>query len=191
MIGTVMSQKVLLVDDDPGVVAAVTKALLDEACDLLVVFSAAEALAILEREHVRIVVADETVDDMSGMDFLRLVSRDFSDTVRILLTGQDHLEQAKQGLNQGQLFRFFVKPFRDEDLAATIRQALSPAGGRPLDARRLQVKKAMEAVLLQDLETKHPGITRVDTDEEGAIVIDDLEEAEKVLDSFIIADEDG
>lgn len=186
MIGTAMSPKVLLVDDDPGVAASLTRALLEYPCELLVAFSAAEAFDLLEKEHVRVVVADETLDDMSGLEFLQLVSRDFSDTVRLLLTGQDNVGAAKQGLGLGQLFRFFIKPIREQDLVATIQQAFSPFGRKPVDDRRLRVRKAMEAVLLQDLEAKHPGITRVETDEEGAIVIDDPEGAEEVLDSFII-----
>lgn len=131
-----MTHKVLFVDDEPLVTEALKRSLSEEEYKILTANSADEALDILAREPVDVVVADEKMPGMSGSEFLAAVCQEHPDTIRIMLTGQASLEAAVRSINEGEIYRFLTKPWNKDNLAITIRQALqqkdSPDGVRML-----------------------------------------------------------
>ena len=124
-----MKPKILLVDDEPSITQALTKRLRQEDCDILSAPSAEEALQILAREQIDVVVADEQMPGMSGSQLLAVVSREYPDTVRIILTGQANLEAAVRAINEGRIYRFLEKPCDGQELAAIIGEALQRRPG--------------------------------------------------------------
>jgi len=131
-----MSPIILLVDDEPNVTHALIKTLRVEAYETLSATSAEEALQILAREPIDVVVADEQMPGMSGSQLLAAVCRDYPDTVRIILTGQASLEAAVRAINEGEIFRFLEKPCDGQELADTIHQALQQRLDRSTDTPR-------------------------------------------------------
>lgn len=166
--------KILFVDDEPNVTSALKRSIRREPYEVLSAASAKEALGILARERIDVVVSDEKMPGTSGSEFLAMVYRFYPDTVRIMLTGQASLEAAIRAINEGQVYRFFTKPCNDADLRMTIRQALQQ---RDLvrQSRRLLKKCQVQATALEKLEHQNPGLTRLHTDGRGTIIVDEVE----------------
>jgi DNA-binding NarL/FixJ family response regulator len=118
-----MRFRVLLVDDDDAALA-LAAALEDAPYTVLTARSAAEALEVLEREDVQVVVSDEWMPGMRGVELLAQVAREYPYIVRILLTGDPQLDAAVRAINEGEIFRFLTKPCSSVMLDSVIREAL-------------------------------------------------------------------
>jgi len=176
-----MAYTILFVDDEPLVTQALKRALHKEPYRVLSAHSAVQALEVLARQSVDVVISDEMMPGMLGSEFLAVVCRDYPDTVRIILTGHANLKTAVRAINEGQIYRFLTKPCDEEELTVTLRQALQQKELMTKSRRLLQAVKHQHAIL-EDLEKVHPGITSVDRDATGVIVLD---EAGTDLDALI------
>jgi DNA-binding NtrC family response regulator len=120
-----MKPTVLFVDDQRFVTEAMKRALRGEPYDVVVAASGREALEILERQPVDVMVVDERMPGMAGSELLRQAHLRFPDTVRIVLTGHATLEQAIGAINDAEVHRFLTKPCSDAELIATLRDTLN------------------------------------------------------------------
>jgi two-component system, probable response regulator PhcQ len=118
-----MRFRVLLVDDDDAALA-LAAALEGAPYEVLTARSAVEALEVLEREDVQVVVSDEWMPGMRGVELLAQVAREYPYIVRILLTGDPQLDAAVRAINEGEIFRFLTKPCSAATLDGVIREAL-------------------------------------------------------------------
>lgn len=116
--------KVLFVDDEPHVVDGLKRALRREPYEIFCAHSGFEALELIEREPIDVVVSDEMMPGMSGSELLSKVYQNHPDIIRMILTGHASLDLAIKAINEGQIYRFFTKPCNEIDLAVTIRHAL-------------------------------------------------------------------
>jgi two-component system, probable response regulator PhcQ len=89
-----MSYTVLLVDDEPNVLAGLQRALRKESYLIFSATSAEMALVVLQARTVDVVISDQDMPGMRGADFLAKVRQEFPDTVRFMLTGKATLEVA-------------------------------------------------------------------------------------------------
>ena len=119
-----MTHTVLLIDDDPNVLNALSRVLRRESYDILTACSAEQAARHLQNGPVDLIVTDEEMPGMSGTEFLAKVRKEFPDTVAIVLTGHPSLPSALRAINEGKVYQFFTKPCNEIDLALTIRRAL-------------------------------------------------------------------
>jgi two-component system probable response regulator PhcQ len=170
--GHVMQHKVLIVDDEPTITNLLKDALSNEPYGILSAGSAEEALPILAREQVDVVISDEKMPGMSGTEFLSIVRQKYPDTIRMILTGHASLESAIRAINEGEIYRFFTKPCNLFDLAITIHQALRYNDLMKESKRLLKMLKRQSA-FIDELEKQYPGITEVKRDANGDIIIDD------------------
>ena len=162
--------KVLFVDDEPNVRAALTRSFRREPYDILSADSAKHALEILARETIDVVVSDEQMPGMTGSELLAVVCAKYPQTIRLILTGHANLDAAIRAINEGEVYRFFTKPYNEVDLQVTIRQALQYRD-LALQSRWLLGQYRRQASMLEDLERRAPGITRVEKDDSGAYVL--------------------
>ena len=165
---------ILLVDDEPNVTEALKRSFRREPYELLTAVSGLEAQRILERRHVDVVVSDEQMPGMSGSQFLSWVRQGFPHTIRMILSGQASLEAAVRAINEGEVYRFFLKPCNPTDLMFTIRQALA-AKRLEEQSRRLLREYQRQAALLAKVNQDAPELLRLNTDERGALVIDEAD----------------
>ena len=170
-----MSEKILLVDDEPNIIASLKRSLRKEKFDIFSANSALEALSLLEKTNIDVVISDEQMPGMLGSEFLALVRKKYPETVRIILTGQASLQAAIRAINQGEIYRFLMKPCNDVDLIVTIRQALQQ---KEMLLKMNQLYKAYKSKskLLDKLEQEHPGISDVYKDNDGSVIIKDIPE---------------
>lgn len=138
-----MTNRVLLVDDEPAVVDGLRAALRREPFEVHRATSGAEALAVMERVAIDVVLSDEEMPGMSGSALLAQVRARHPGTVRIILTGRGSLAAAIRAINEGAIYKYLTKPCGAVEVAATLRAALevhraAAEGAQALESARRQ-----------------------------------------------------
>lgn len=172
-----MINRILLVDDESNVLAALKRALFDEKLEIVTAASAEEALAIMAEQTFKVTVSDERMAGMQGTEFLTLVRDRYPETVRMMLTGHATLEAAMKAVNQGEIYRFFSKPWNDTELIFAIRSAVEKFDLESENRRLLATVKS-QARELKALEKHYPGISEVQRDQHGSLVLPELSDSE-------------
>ena len=170
-----MNNRILLVDDESNVLSALKRSLFDELLDINTASSAEEALEIMEKVHYKVVVSDERMLGMQGSEFLAQVRANHPDTVRIMLTGHATLEAAMKAVNEGEIYRFFSKPWDDQNLKFAIRSAIEKYD-LEAENRKLLATIKQQSLEIKVLEKRYPGISRVEKDDRGVFVLPDISE---------------
>lgn len=119
-----MTQRVLFVDDEPHVTDSLKRVLRGEPYEVLTSPSAAEALALLGREPVDIVVADEKMPGMSGTELLATIRQQHPHIIGMILTGNPTPLFTVATLQEKGVYHCFTKPCDETELALVLRQAL-------------------------------------------------------------------
>jgi len=114
---------VLFVDDEVNILKAIQRLLRHEPMNVLTASRPHEALELLDRTDAQVVVSDQRMPDMSGVDLLSNIRDRHSDMVRMMLTGYTEMNIAVEAINRGEIFRLITKPWNDDELKATLRQA--------------------------------------------------------------------
>jgi len=83
-----------------------------------------EALEVLAQNNITVLVSDHKMPQMEGAEFLSRVKEKRPNTVRIMLTGQANLEAVQQAVNSGEIFRFILKPWNDDELRLAVKRAV-------------------------------------------------------------------
>ena len=116
---------ILLVDDDPFMLAVLADMLGSEPWRVLSAASGPEALALLGREPVEVILCDQSMPGMSGTEVLARVARDTPRTVRLMLTGQQDLAEIDAALRAGIADAHYAKPVSAATLRARLREAVA------------------------------------------------------------------
>ena len=138
---------VLFVDDEVNILKALARLFRTEPVRVLTASSAAEALALVASEPIQVVVSDQRMPGTTGVRLLAQIREQRPDVVRILLTGHTEIALAIEAINQGAIFRLLTKPWNDDELRATVRQALADCAIRAEVARLNQLLQAQNASL--------------------------------------------
>jgi response regulator RpfG family c-di-GMP phosphodiesterase len=116
---------VLLVDDEPELLAGLSRALRSERFEIWTASNGTAALAMLHaRGPFAAIVSDLRMPEMDGVALLQHAHERFPDTVRVLFTGQLDMERAIAAVNQGAIFRFILKPCSRVSLALALNAAV-------------------------------------------------------------------
>jgi CheY-like chemotaxis protein len=110
----------LLVDDEDGVLSALRRLFRRDGYRILTARSGAEGLALLAQEPVDVILSDQRMPGMSGVDFLRQAKLRHPDTVRMTLSGYAELQSIIDAVNEGAVVKFLIKPWDDERLREHI-----------------------------------------------------------------------
>ncbi|HEX8956963.1 MAG TPA: HD domain-containing phosphohydrolase [Burkholderiaceae bacterium] len=116
--------RVLCVDDEPNILSSLRRLLRAEGYQVLLAEGGAAGLALLESEHVDIVISDMRMPEMDGAQFLERVRSKWPDTIRLLLTGYADIQSILDAINRGEIYRYVTKPWNDSDLLLIVRHAL-------------------------------------------------------------------
>lgn len=116
--------KILFLDDEERIVNALA-ALFRYKYQVFTATSGAQALAIMRQYHVHVVVSDQRMPEMTGVEFLRAAKAVSPDSVRILLTGFSDLSAIIDSVNDGEVYRFLNKPWGNQEIQAVIADALA------------------------------------------------------------------
>ncbi len=113
---------VLVVDDEPGVLRAIER-ILKREFDVILASEGQSALAVLQREPVAVILADQRMPGMSGVELLERAREIRPEALRILITGYADIEATIAAVNRGQIFYYINKPYEPEELRLIVRRA--------------------------------------------------------------------
>jgi response regulator RpfG family c-di-GMP phosphodiesterase len=117
------SRTILLVDDEANITSALKRTLRRDGYNILTANSGAEGLDLLGVHEVGVIISDQRMPQMTGVEFLRKVKALYPKTFRIVLSGYTELESVTSAINEGAIYKFLTKPWDDEQLRENIREA--------------------------------------------------------------------
>lgn len=118
-----MVHKVLCVDDEIHNLEALER-LLRKQYTTVKASSGSEALQKLKEHSFSLIISDQKMPQMTGVEFFMEAKKLQPDAVRVLLTGYTDLESVIGAINQGQIFRYITKPWEPEEFLGIVRQAV-------------------------------------------------------------------
>ncbi len=122
---TVEKRAVLFVDDDEVVLRSIERGFIDEPYNTLFAKSGQEALEILQREEVHVIVTDMRMPEVDGLELLETIRKMYPHIVGIVLSGYTEMATLQKAVNQGEIFKFVPKPWKLEgDFKKVVREAI-------------------------------------------------------------------
>ncbi len=116
---------ILLVDDEIMVLKSLQRLLTNPEWDIRLAESGAQALEIMRQRPIALVITDQRMPEMNGLELLREVKKNSPDTVRMVLTGYAEMEVVVNAINQGEVYRFLTKPWNNTEMLETVQAALN------------------------------------------------------------------
>ncbi len=113
----------LLVDDEPNILASLKRLFRRDGHVIHTANSGPEGLDVLSKHKIDIIISDQRMPGMTGVEFLRAAKVNYPDTVRIVLSGYTELQSVTDAINEGAVYRFLTKPWEDEQLREHIDKA--------------------------------------------------------------------
>jgi len=117
------SRTLLLVDDEPNIVAALRRLFRRDGHVILTASSGPEGLDVLAKNKVDVIISDQRMPGMTGVEFLRAAKAIYPDTIRIVLSGYTELQSVTDAINEGAVYRFITKPWEDDALREHVQNA--------------------------------------------------------------------
>lgn len=151
---------VLFVDDEPSILGTVSRVLQGSPMNVLVANDGYEALEILARVSVDVLVSDVDMPGMNGFELVSRARREFPSTLRIMLTASSSEQRVLRALNEGEVARFFVKPFEVHPFRDAMHELASRID-RERRARREGIVRERRDALVAWAEARFPGVTAV------------------------------
>ena len=155
---------VLFVDDERRVLTSM-RAMFRRDYEVLLANSGAEALDLLRDHEVDVIVSDQRMPGMTGVEVLKAVKRLAPNAMRILLTGYADLKAIEASINEGEVFRYLTKPCPSEQLKEAIGLAVDAAldGASDTPARGMHATASESAPRAQAPAHGAPGPPASDT----------------------------
>jgi response regulator RpfG family c-di-GMP phosphodiesterase len=133
-----MTYKILIVDDEAANLRTLER-VFREDYGVLTAVSGAEAMTLLEQHDVALMIADQRMPTMTGIELLNQTVALRPHMVRILLTGYSDVSALIDALNSGHVYKYLTKPWNNDDLRLTVSRALEH-----YEAKKIQHGLAME-----------------------------------------------
>lgn len=113
---------ILYVDDEMNNLISF-KAVFRIKYNVLTAISGEEAIKLLKNNNVDIIITDQRMPNMTGVEFLESILGEYPDPIRILLTGYADMNAVIDAVNKGKIFHYLTKPWNEEELDMTITRA--------------------------------------------------------------------
>ena len=121
--GDARQRTVLLVDDEENILSSLKRLLRRDGYRIFAASGGTQGLEILARENIDVIISDQRMPVMTGVEFLRRARETAPDSVRIMLSGYTELESITDAINEGAIYKFLTKPWNDEQLREHIEEA--------------------------------------------------------------------
>ncbi len=113
---------ILYVDDEQNNLVSF-KAAFRMKYNVSTAISGEEAVAVLRSKQINIIITDQRMPQMTGVEFLESILGEFPEPIRILLTGYADMNAVIDAINKGKIFHYLTKPWNEEELSITITRA--------------------------------------------------------------------
>ena len=148
---------ILLVDDEPNILGALKRLFRSEHIAVMTASNGAEAIEILRRTTIQLLITDNKMPGISGIDLIKQVRNISPDTIRIILSGQSDMDAVLKAVNEGEAYRFVLKPWNDNEMKITVNIALAQCK-LAADNKDLIKKLREKECILDYLRTNHPDL---------------------------------
>jgi DNA-binding NtrC family response regulator len=173
--------KIQLVDDEPNILSALRRLLKPRGWEVHTYDNVESALAGLVEHDFAVIVSDYQMPTADGVTYLQFAKQRQPDAMRLVLSAYGDRNSMIKAINQAEVYRYLSKPWDDYELVASIKSAIDlyqlKVENRQLrnqvDTQRALLR-AREEELLR-LEAENPGITRVERDTDGSVLISDTD----------------
>ena len=118
-----MSYKIMIVDDEPANLRLLER-LFRRDYEVIAAGSGEEALGLLEEHNVALLMTDQRMPGITGIELLKRTAELRPQMVRIILTGYTDVEALVEAINSGLVYRYLTKPWNNEDLRLTVARAV-------------------------------------------------------------------
>jgi response regulator RpfG family c-di-GMP phosphodiesterase len=115
---------VLLVDDEKNILSSMKRLLQPAGYRVLAAEHGTEALAILERESIDLVISDMYMPGMNGVELLSRIADRWPDISRVLLTGYSDMKLTIEAVNRGKIYQYVAKPWDNDELTIIVKRAI-------------------------------------------------------------------
>src|SRR2546423_2009 len=146
-----MTYKILLVDDEPANLRLLAR-LFRHDYNVVMAASGEEALRLLQQHDVALIITDQRMPGMTGLELLKSTTSFRPHIVRILLTGYTDVNTLVDALNWGEVYRYVTKPWNNDDLRATVSRAIEHYESRRAHHELLLINQRLNARLKQMTE---------------------------------------
>lgn len=153
-----MERTILLVDDEEDIGAALARLLRRDNYRILRAKSAAEGMKLLFDNEVGVVISDQRMPELTGVEFLTQVKELYPHTIRIVLSGYADIDAVMDAINRGAIYKFFTKPWDNETLRAEV-----------LEAFRHHELILEKARLVKEIQTANDMLAQVNLEWEAAV----------------------
>lgn len=160
----------LCVDDEPSMLVVLRRLLRAVPVEVFTAASGKDALEVLEQRRIDILVTDIEMPGMDGLALVSRVRREYPRILRVVMTGGGTLERATDAINEGEVIRFFSKPFETEkfrsailDLVKRVEEMREDSG---LVARRARLRE-----LYRWVTEKYPDALEIERTSDGEVVV--------------------
>lgn len=139
---------ILYVDDEEGNLLAFVASFRKYYEKIYTATSAKEAMEIMHKHPIDVVLTDQRMPDMTGVQLLEAISPEFPDTFRLIVTGFSDIDAVISSINTGKVFRYIKKPWNATELKQSIDQAI--------ESRRLELSnRQLMASMQKEIIKKH------------------------------------
>jgi putative two-component system response regulator len=148
-----MAAEILFVDDSNFTLQTSRDLFSSKGIEILTAQSAAEALELFKQHEIAVVVSDNHMPGMSGLDFLSKLRTISPDTVKVLISAYVDLPTALAAINNSEVFRYLLKPWKDEEILEVVKEGLRRY--RTMHTIRREDESVLRS-LAQTIELKDP-----------------------------------
>jgi len=150
---------ILIVDDEENVQKSLKRVFFNDGYNIYTANNAEEALRILQREDIDLIICDHKMPGLTGLEFLERTVHTYPDLIRIILTGHADMEDTLRAINKGNLYKFILKPWNNDDLRVTVKRALE-LRDIIIKNKKLNQEIKMKEKTLKEIEKKYPNVIK-------------------------------
>lgn len=145
--------QILLVDDEPYILRALTRLLRTKNIQIYTANSAVQALEILSKESIQVMLTDHKMPNMTGVELIDVVRIEHPDVISIMLSGQADYREVVRLLNEHSAMRFIQKPWSNIEVVATIEKAFKQFDVNHYGTWLNRVNRSTNSIDSEDFET--------------------------------------
>ena len=162
---------IIIVDDETNILNSLKRILEDDSKNILITETAENAWEIFKKEkEIEVILCDNRLPGMLGIDFLAKVKRLYPDTIRILMTGYPDVNTAMDAINKANIWRYILKPIEVKELNILVNQAFEFYQIMRENRLLLQIAR-QHAECLKVLKDKYPQVSIDELQKTGGYII--------------------
>ena len=144
---------ILIIDDEPRSIETLER-ILDEHFDVYTANNADEALVVLKQEWIQIVVCDQRMPDVTGVELCSQIRESWPEIIRMIISGYTDSEDIINAINEGGIYQYISKPWHPDDVILKLKNAVELFDLHRINERlsielNLQPKTLKEAIEVQ------------------------------------------